>query len=130
MFFILGLAPYALNFFIGFDVGVDYVETVLTLSSYIGFMLSLSLAFGIAFQLPIVLFFAERLGIVKLEQLKQARKFVFLGLFVAAAALTPPDPITMTSLAIPMYILFEGSMLISSICRKKKKEEVTEEDGN
>ncbi|OXU15322.1 twin-arginine translocase subunit TatC [Sedimentisphaera salicampi] len=125
-FFLTVIAPLALKFFIGFDVGVEYVETNLTLDHYVDFMLALTLAFGIAFQLPIVIFFAEKLGLVTIEKLRKGRKFVFLGLFVAAAGATPPDPVSMLSLAAPLYVLYEGTIIVCAMLRRDSKKNEAE----
>ncbi|MGE4286039.1 MAG: twin-arginine translocase subunit TatC [Phycisphaerae bacterium] len=125
-FFILFVAPIILNFFMKFDVGVDYVTTVLTLTYYVNFMLSLTLAFGLSFQMPVLIVFAVRLGLLKLEWLVKVRKFVFLGLFIVAAMATPPDPISMLSLALPLYVLYESSIFVCSFIERRaaKKNEV------
>ena len=120
MFFIWAIAPLAMTFFIRFNTGIDFVKVNVTLQSYIGFVLSLTLIFGLAFQMPIGIVFAERMGLVSVESLVKVRKFVILGLVIVAAIATPPDVISQIALAVPLYILFEGSVLVCRAMRKRK----------
>jgi sec-independent protein translocase protein TatC len=70
--------------------------------------------FGVVFELPVLMFLLGRLGIVRPSQLKRYRGHALVIIFVAAAALTPPDPITQLSVGVPLYALFELSILVSS----------------
>ena len=120
-FFIWVVAPTVITFFVKFNTGIEFVKTVPTLQSYINFVLSLALIFGLAFQMPIVIIFAERMGLISIETLIRARKFVILALLIIAAIATPgPDVISQTALAVPMYVLYEGSILICRLLRKRR----------
>lgn len=121
VFFITTIAPMALTFFIKFDTGIDFVEVNITLSSYVNFVLSLTLVFGAAFQLPIGIIFAERLGLITIEMLSKSRKIIVMVLLVVSAIVTPPDVISQVALAMPMYILYESSIVVCRILRKKKR---------
>lgn len=88
---------------------------------YISFILSLSLAFGIAFQLPIVVIFLSATGIVPVETLARARGYVILGITIASAVLTPPDVVSQVMLAVPMAILYEAGLIISKMLAKSKE---------
>jgi len=119
LFFLFVIAPMTMKFFVTFNLGIDYLEYNPQISDYIGLMLNLALIFGLAFQIPLVIIFAERLGLVKLETLKKYRKYVLLGVFVVAAVVTPSaDMITQTALAIPLYLLYEGSIFYCGLRRK------------
>ncbi len=116
MFFLLAVAPMMFRFFLRFNPGVDYLYQP-QLSAAVRFTVRLSLVFGLAFQTPAALVVAERMGLVSVEGLRRARRFVLLGTFVAAAAVTPPDVISQLALAIPLYAFYEGSILI---CRLRR----------
>jgi sec-independent protein translocase protein TatC len=121
LFFIFVIAPMTMKFFINFNLGVKYLEYNPQISDYIDLVLILALIFGLSFQIPIVIIFAERLGLVTLEVLRKYRKYVLLGTFVVSAMVTPTsDMITMTALAIPLYILYEGSVFYCGLRRKKE----------
>jgi sec-independent protein translocase protein TatC len=121
LFFLFVIAPMTMKFFITFNLGVDYLEYNPQISDYIDLILILALIFGLSFQIPLVIIFAERLGLITLEMLRKNRKYVLLGIFVVAAMVTPSaDMITQTALAIPLYILYEGSVLYCGLRRKKE----------
>ena len=112
MFFLLVIAPLMIRFFIGFDIGIKNVQTNVTVSSYVSFMLLMMLVFGVCFQLPIAIVAANKIGIVSAAHLRQARKYVILGIFIVAAIVTPSaDMISQVALAVPMYILYELGVL-------------------
>ena len=84
--------------------------------------MKLIFAFGISFQLPVVLSLLARIGVVDSEFLKERRKYVVVIIFAAAALLTPPDPITQIGLAIPLLILYELSIFSVKFIEKKNLE--------
>ncbi|MGM0626766.1 MAG: twin-arginine translocase subunit TatC [Candidatus Fermentibacterota bacterium] len=92
-----------------------------SLSSYVGFLGRFVLAFGLAFQLPIVVLLLASLGIVSPQTMGRYRRHLIVGLLVAAALLTPPDPMTQLALSAPLYLLFELSLLLARVtCRRRR----------
>jgi sec-independent protein translocase protein TatC len=85
------------------------------IEAYLGFVLTMFVAFGVTFEIPVVVVVLARMGIVSIEQLKQARPYVVVGAFVVAAIVTPPDVVSQLMLAIPMCILYELGLIIARI---------------
>ena len=118
VFFMAVVAPLAMSFFIRFNRTLQ-IESNWTIQSYMSFVLMLTLVFGAAFQMPIGIVFAEMMGLVSIEALAKNRKFVILGLLLIAAIATPPDVISQILLATPLYVLYESSILVCRILRKR-----------
>jgi sec-independent protein translocase protein TatC len=83
------------------------------MSSYLDFVLLLFFAFGIAFEVPVAVVLLAATGLVKVDSLKKHRGYVILGIFVVAALLTPPDAVSQTFMAVPMYLLYELGILFA-----------------
>ncbi len=116
--------PFGFKFFIGFSN--EYVKALPSVKQYFSFSIKLLFAFGIVFELPVVIFFLTKMGVVTPEILKRKRKYAILLTFVLAAILTPPDVITQCMMAGPLIILYEFGILVSRLAKKKK--EKTEEE--
>ncbi len=89
------------------------VAVMTDITHYYDFVLALFFAFGLAFEIPIATLLLVRMGIVKVEKLKQIRPYIFLGCFVVGMLITPPDIISQTLLAVPMYLLYEVGLFFS-----------------
>ena len=109
------IMPLAIKFFLSFESsGISTnlpIQLEAKVNEYLSLVMKLIFAFGISFQLPVVLSLLARIGLVDSSFLKQRRKYVVVIIFAAAALLTPPDPITQIGLAIPLLILYELSII-------------------
>jgi sec-independent protein translocase protein TatC len=110
--------PWGFKFFLGF--ATDTIRPLPSMKEYFGFSAKLLLAFGLVFELPLVLTFLAKLGIVSVEFLKKNRKYALLLFFAGAAILTPPDVITQVMMALPLMVLYEISIIGARIFGKKK----------
>lgn len=105
------LFPVAFRFLGTYSVS-DVVESNITLHSYIGTFTTLTLIMGLVFQLPVFAFFLGKLGVVKSSLLKRYRKHALVIIMVVAAIITPPDLMTLILVTIPLYLLFEVSIVV------------------
>ena len=90
------------------------VEMMPDITTYLDFVVKMFFAFGVAFEVPIAVVLLVITGIVKLEKMKSSRGYVLIGSFVLAALITPPDAVSQSIMAIPMYALYEGGILMAS----------------
>ena len=97
------------------------VTMMTDISSYMDFVLTMFFAFGVAFEMPVAVVLAVLAGLVSVEKLVQARGYVLIGIFVVAAFLTPPDAISQCIMAIPMYLLYEGGLVMARIMQKMRR---------
>lgn len=106
--------PTAFKWFLGFqgDKGGLHLEALPGTGDYLGLVMQFILAFGISFLLPVLLMLLNRAGIVSRAQLLGARRYVIVAIFVVAAIATPPDVVSQLMLAIPLLVLFEGTLLV------------------
>jgi sec-independent protein translocase protein TatC len=99
------------------------VAMMTDINQYLDFVLVMFFAFGAAFEVPVAVVLLVITGIVKLEKLKENRGYVLLGIFIFAALLTPPDAVSQSILALPMYLLYEGGLLMARILQRMKPSE-------
>ena len=109
----------ALNFF--FVAGENLATPMLSIDKYIGFLFGFLLPFGIVFELPVAIYMMTRVGWVDYQKLSVSRKFVFFGIFVLAAILTPPDVVSQCMLGIPMYLLYEVGVQVARFTKPKER---------
>ncbi len=119
------IAPLSINFFSTYQVSAD-VANQFTLSTYISTLTTIVLACGVLFELPIVIYFLTRAGLIYPEMLQVYRKHAVVGAFVLSAILTPPDVFSQFLVTIPLAILYEISIVISRRTVKKMKERAAE----
>ena len=117
--------PLAINFFLSFEsVGSNTslpIQLEAKVNEYLSLIMRLIFAFGVSFQLPILLNLLARIGVVNSNYLKKTRRYVIVIIFTVAAILTPPDPITQIGLAIPLLLLYELSIITVKFTEKKKE---------
>jgi sec-independent protein translocase protein TatC len=110
--------PVMLSFFVATTpAGVSMMTDM---SNYLDFVMVLLLAFGAAFEVPVATVLLVWTGIVKFQSLAKNRGFVLLGIFIVAAFLTPPDAVSQSFMAVPMYILYEAGILMARLLAKDK----------
>ena len=115
--------PLAFAFFAG--VAPEGVSIATDISAYLDFVLKILFAFGFAFEIPIATFLLVLTGISDVESLKAKRAYVVVGCFVVGMLLTPPDVISQTLLALPMWALYEIGLLFARFAPKREDEEAS-----
>tara|TARA_Y100000996_G_scaffold119513_1_gene89302 strand:+ start:234 stop:998 length:765 start_codon:yes stop_codon:yes gene_type:complete len=116
--------PLAIEFFLSFESvansGSIAIELEAKVNEYLSLIMRLIFAFGISFQLPVILSLLARINVIDSTYLKKRRKYVIVIIFAVAALLTPPDPITQIGLALPLLILYELSIFVVKFIEKGK----------
>ena len=136
--YVLILAPLSLIFFVGgglfgyylilpimlkfcFSFSSAWLVPMITFQQYIGFVGVILFSFGLVFELPLILVFLTQIGVVTPEFLRQKRKFAVLWIFIASAVATPPDVISQFLMAIPLLVLYEAGIILSSFIRRPSR---------
>jgi sec-independent protein translocase protein TatC len=114
------LLPMMLKFLTGFAAG--QIEPFFRIDEYFDFLIKTSLAFGIAFELPVVAFMLSRMGLIDHHFLIRYFRYSVIGIFIAAAILTPPDVLSQVLLALPLLVLYALSILIAFLARRRSEE--------
>ncbi len=113
--------PFGFRFFLGF--ASETIQALPSMKEYLSFSAKLLLAFGLVFELPIIITFLARLGIVSVDFLKKNRKYALILFFAGSAILTPPDVVTQIMMAFPLMLLYEISIIGARVFGKKKAKE-------
>ena len=126
-FFMIGVAfgyliitPLAMNFFAGFQLS-EQISNEFDITKYFGLVTLWSFGAGVLFELPVVVYFLSKLGIVTPRLLRSSRRYAIVGVLIIAAFLTPPDPFSQLLMAIPLTLLYEGSILIAASAERKRE---------
>lgn len=130
LFFMLGvsfgyfiLTPMAVQFFAQFEISEQIINEF-DITKYFSMVLMWSLGAGILFELPVVVYFLSKLGMVTPDFLRTTRPYALVVVLVIAAFLTPPDPISQVIMAVPLVLLYEGSIYISAFVEKRRRQEL------
>ena len=134
LFFVVGVAfaryislPFVLRFLIQFTGEVDVAASI-SIQQYVGFLLTIFVVFGLVFELPVVSVLLTGLGLIRAEWLKAGRKIMIVIIFVLAAIITPPDVVSQIMVAVPMILLYELSIALSSLVGRRRKDAEDDED--
>ena len=120
--------PYGFQFFLGF--ASETIQAMPSMKEYLGFASKMLLAFGFVFELPLVITFMARMGLVTVDFLTKNRKYAVLIFFTGSALITPPDVVTQIMMAIPLMILYEISIVGARVFQKKKSSDEDEEEND
>ena len=132
IFFLLGAAlvyfmllPVAIKFFYALAAGTGDatsagIQLMPDIEAYLDFVMTLMLAFGLTFQLPVALTLLGQIGVVKHEQLKRGRRFALVGVAILAGIITPPDPISMVTMIVPLFALYEVAVITVGFMERRR----------
>ncbi len=136
MFFVLGILfgyfivlPFSLNFFANYNLN-DSLTNLYQLNDYIGYITMTTLSAGLMFEMPMVIFILSKIGLINPTDLKQYRRHAFVIILILSAIITPPDIISQFLIAIPVYLLYEFSILVSRWVIQSNKSKSTDHQVN
>jgi sec-independent protein translocase protein TatC len=122
------MLPYALHFFLSFETpagqGTLPIQLEPKVDEYLSFVTTLIFAFGLCFEMPVLLTLLGRVGILSSKQLSTARRYAIVGIFAVAAVVTPPDAFSMLALALPLVLLYEISILCVKLIERKRAQAI------
>jgi sec-independent protein translocase protein TatC len=117
------MSPLAVYFLSSYQIS-DIIVNEFDITSYVSTIVTLVFGSGMLFQLPVVVYFLTKVGLVTPAYMRKYRKYAIIGILVLAAIITPPDPFSQTMIAVPLFLLYEFSILISAmVLRKQQREE-------
>lgn len=114
------MIPMALKYLVG--LGLEVASPMITITDYMSLVTVMVIGFGLVFETPVILVLLAMLDIVSAESLAEQRRIIFVIILIAAAILTPPDPISMLGMAIPCYLMFELSLLIIRFIKRHRQD--------
>jgi sec-independent protein translocase protein TatC len=118
--------PVVFKYFVG--TTPEGVTMMTDISQYLKFAVQMFFAFGLAFETPVAVVLLVLTGLVKIEKLRSNRGYVLVGVFIVAAAVTPPDAMSQCIMAVPMYALYEGGLIMASLMSNMRKKDAEEKD--
>jgi sec-independent protein translocase protein TatC len=125
LFSYFGILPLVLKFFV--YIAGQNLQTMFKVDQYVSFVTSFTIPFGLVFELPVVTFFLVKIGVLKAELLSKNRKYAILIIVILAGVLTPgPDPISQIMMAVPVYILYEVSILVAKYTKPRSEKTAAE----
>jgi len=120
------MSPLAVWFLSSYSIS-DMISNEFDITSYVSTVTALVFGSGLLFQLPVVVYFLSRIGIVTPKLMRQYRKHALVGILILGAIITPPDPLSQSLISLPLYLLYEISILISAMVMRQKQKEEDEE---
>lgn len=112
-----------------YEFAPDSIVVAPDIEQYLSFVMTLFVAFGLTFEVPVVVILLAKVGIVDIDKLREARPYVIVGAFIIAAVVTPPDVISQFMLAVPMILLYEVGILLVRMMGRKREADASEETG-
>lgn len=120
-FFVFGIV-----FKFVYSIAPKSIQVAPDIESYFSFVLGMFVAFGVTFEVPIAVVMMVKMGFVTVAKLKEFRPYVIVGAFVVAAVITPPDVVSQIMLAFPLWVLYEGGIIVSTFIEKQRAEQQSE----
>ena len=120
------IAPFSISFLAGYTL--EGLEVAPTLDSYVTYMTMFTIPTGLIFQMPVAAYFLARIGLIGASLLREYRRHALVGILIVAAIITPPDVVSQTLVAIPLYVLYEVSILVVARVQRKQEEALEREE--